>query len=66
MLIEVYPGDAGPVSIVVDGAAVATLTGQPYQAFWRLVPGEHRAWVEYRDTSGNLIRSPSVTFTVIG
>jgi penicillin-binding protein 1C len=59
---------AGPgavsLSIVVDGAAVASFGEPPYRAFWQLRPGAHAAWVEIRDAVGNLSRSPAVRFIV--
>ncbi len=53
-------GTNSPLSIVIDGEPVAELSGPPYRAFWRLAPGEHRAWVE----AGGA-RSAEVRFTVI-
>jgi hypothetical protein len=59
---------AGPglkeVTLWVDGTLVARLDSAPYQAWWTLSPGVHRAWVEGIDASGQHLVSQVVTFTV--
>ena len=53
-------GTNATISVVIDGETIAQLNGSPYRAFWQLVPGDHRAWVEVDGT-----RSAEVRFTVI-
>ena len=36
----------------------------PYQIWWRLTPGEHRAWAEAIMPEGEKLTSPVVIFTV--
>ncbi len=52
------------VSFVLDGAIVATLTGQPYQHFWQLAPGRHTLEAVGVTVSGETLRSEPLTFTV--
>jgi hypothetical protein len=52
------------VTLWVDGELVARLDSAPYQAWWVLQPGLHRAWVEGVDASGQHFVSEVVTFTV--
>ncbi|MEK7325259.1 MAG: penicillin-binding transpeptidase domain-containing protein, partial [Chloroflexota bacterium] len=52
------------VSFVLDGAIVATLTGQPYQHFWQLAPGRHTLEAVGVTVSGETLRSEPLTFIV--
>lgn len=52
------------VTIMVDGAAIASFTAPPYRAFWPLTPGRHRALVEVEDAQGRTWRSAEVEFVV--
>jgi hypothetical protein len=52
------------VSFVLDGASVATLTGQPYQYFWQLAPGRHTLEAVGVAVSGETLRSEPLTFIV--
>jgi penicillin-binding protein 1C len=52
------------VTLWVDGVQIASLEALPYQAWWTLQPGVHRAWAEARRSNGELLTSPVVTFTV--
>jgi 1A family penicillin-binding protein len=65
LLIEAAAAEAAHVTILIDGAPVATLAGPPYRTFWQLTPGTHRASLEVRDARGAISRSAPVEFTVI-
>jgi 1A family penicillin-binding protein len=53
------------VSLWVDGVLVSRLDSAPYQAWWELAPGFHRAWAQAMLPDGQRITSPVVSFTVI-
>jgi penicillin-binding protein 1C len=52
------------VTLYVDGVALAQLDNRPYQAWWTLLPGDHRAWAEAQGPNGERVTSPVVLFTV--
>jgi len=54
------------VTLFVDGQPLATLSAPPYQAWWTLTTGEHRAWAEGVRQDGEGATSEVVTFTVEG
>jgi 1A family penicillin-binding protein len=54
------------LTILVDGAPLATFAGPPYRTFWPLAPGQHQAQVIVRDAQGRLVRSRPVAFSVGG
>ena len=54
------------VKIYVDGAALASFSGPPYQAWWTLAAGQHRFWAEGVDVNGETVKSEVVTITVLG
>ena len=65
IVLEATAGpDAARVTILVDGAPVATFTAPPYRALWPLEPGAHTAAVETEDRSGRLTRGLDITFVV--
>ena len=53
------------VTLWVDGELVGLLDHAPYQAWWALTPGLHRAWAQARLPDGQEITSPVVSFTVV-
>lgn len=53
------------VSLWVDGVLVSRLDHAPYQAWWELTPGLHRAWAQAVLPDGQQITSPVVSFTVL-
>jgi penicillin-binding protein 1C len=53
------------ITIWVDGNLLTTLSSPPYQAWWRLVAGEHHMWAEAVNTNGERIKSEIVTITVV-
>jgi penicillin-binding protein 1C len=61
-------GDANVSQITfwVDGAQFATLTEPPYEAWWPLATGQHRAWAVGRDASGERLASDPIIFEVLG
>lgn len=50
--------------IYVDGQAVATFHGPPYDTFWTLATGHHRVVVEVQDSHARISRSEPVEFSV--
>ena len=65
IVLEAAAGpDAARVTILVDGAPVATFAAPPYRALWPLAPGVHTAAVETEDRSGRLTRGLDITFVV--
>lgn len=56
--------DLRQVTLWVDGVQIASLESLPYQAWWVLEPGVHRAWAQAQRSSGEQVTSPEVTFTV--
>ncbi|MEW5873091.1 MAG: penicillin-binding protein 1C [Chloroflexota bacterium] len=52
------------VVLYVDGQAVASFAGGPYQAWWELSLGSHRAWAEAVGEAGEKVTSEVVTFVV--
>ncbi len=54
----------GQVSLWVDGILVALIDRPPYEAWWILQPGEHRAWAEAFRATGERLASEILTFTV--
>jgi membrane carboxypeptidase/penicillin-binding protein PbpC len=56
---------ASNLTFFVDHAPVAQLRGSPYITWWQLRPGIHRAYVEVVTTSGAIMHSPEVTFSVL-
>jgi hypothetical protein len=53
------------VTLWVDGKQIASLESAPYQAWWTLTPGLHRAWAQAILADGGEISSPVVSFTVL-
>ena len=53
------------VTLWVDGVMVSSLESTPYQAWWTLTPGLHRAWAQAIQADGQEITSPVVSFTVL-
>jgi 1A family penicillin-binding protein len=53
------------VMLWVDGAPIIRLENAPYQAWWTLTPGEHRAWAQGTLPDGREVISPEVSFTVL-
>jgi len=61
ILIEVAAGvGIEEITIWADGVPLATLTDPPYQAWWQLMPGEHRFWA-----TGKLVNGETVTSQVV-
>jgi 1A family penicillin-binding protein len=56
--------DIAKLTIYLDGQPLATLARPPYRAFWQLMPGTHRAWIEAQDDRGRITRSAEVEFVV--
>jgi len=52
------------VTLYVDGEALATLTGPPYQARWQMKPGAHTFWAVGEDVWGNRVESGRVMIEV--
>ena len=52
------------VTIMVDGAPIATLSRPPYRAIWQLTPGDHLVRAVGLDAYGAALDSPPVTFRV--
>lgn len=66
ILIEAFgPAKMLEVNIYLDGQRLAQLSSPPYQVWWTLVAGTHRAWVECILENGEKLTSPVVTFEVI-
>jgi penicillin-binding protein 1C len=53
------------VAFWVDEVQVSRLDEAPYQAWWTLTPGVHRAWAEGILPDGRRVASPVVSFTVL-
>lgn len=64
-LEAVSPAQLVQVTLWVDGQLVSRLDSAPYQAWWVLSPGLHRAWAQARLPDGQEITSPVVSFTVL-
>jgi membrane carboxypeptidase/penicillin-binding protein PbpC len=64
-LAATVPGTAESVTFWVDGARLATLDAPPWQAWWPLQPGDHRAWVEGVTPAGERLRSETISFQVL-
>jgi membrane peptidoglycan carboxypeptidase len=60
----VGPGDLHEVRLYVDGSALETDGGPPYEGWWVLAVGEHEAWAIGVDGDGREVRSDPVPFTV--
>lgn len=52
------------VILFVDGEEVARFSQAPYQSWWTLTAGEHRAWAEGMRDDGGRVVSEVVVFTV--
>lgn len=57
-------GSLTEVDLYVDGERLASLSAPPYQVWWPLAPGEHRAWAEGLFQNGERVTSEVVTFRV--
>ena len=65
ILIEAVAGTGiTQVTIWVDGVALVTLTGSPYQAWWQLTLGEHRFWATGLTMDAETVMSEVVVVTV--
>ena len=53
------------VTLWVDEAQISRQDSAPFQAWWTLTPGVHRAWAEGLLPDGRTITSPVVSFTVL-
>jgi membrane carboxypeptidase/penicillin-binding protein PbpC len=53
------------VTLYVDGNVLATLSSQPYQAWWTLSAGDHSFWVEGLTADGATVKSEVVNITVV-
>ncbi len=53
------------VTIYLDGKALATFSGPPYQTWWTLSAGQHRFRVEGMTASGGIVTSDVVAVTVL-
>jgi 1A family penicillin-binding protein len=53
------------VTLYVDGAALATLSGPPYQARWQMTPGTHTFWAVGEDVGGRVLESDRVVIEVV-
>lgn len=66
LLIEaIARPDLTQITLWVDGEQLGAPATIPYQAWWRLIPGEHRFWAQAIDASGNTIVSETITVTVL-
>jgi membrane carboxypeptidase/penicillin-binding protein PbpC len=66
--VEARPGGGAKLSAVtllVDGAPIATLAHPPYRALWTLMPGEHRFQAVAKDASGRAVESDATVVTVL-
>lgn len=63
-LEAVAASDVQQVTLWIDGQQAARFTEGPYQAWWTLQVGEHRAWAEARLADGRTITSQVVSFVV--
>jgi hypothetical protein len=52
------------VTLLVDGAPLATFTRAPYRALWRLVAGDHAVKAVGVDAEGRRVESDAVRFRV--
>jgi membrane carboxypeptidase/penicillin-binding protein PbpC len=52
------------IVIFMDGQILEKFASPPYETWWKLVPGMHQVWVEARNISGEIIKSPEVNFQV--
>lgn len=52
------------LTIWLDDRPLASFTAPPYEVWWPLAPGAHRAWVEGVTADGRLLRSSETSFTV--
>jgi hypothetical protein len=52
------------VILFMDGEEVARFSQAPYQFWWTLAAGEHRAWAEGMRDDGGRVVSEVVVFTV--
>jgi hypothetical protein len=57
--------DLTQVTLWVDDVQVSRLDNAPYQAWWTLTPGIHRAWAEGILPDGQAVISPVIRFTVL-
>jgi hypothetical protein len=53
------------VTLWVDDVQISRLDDAPYQAWWTLTPGIHRAWAEGILPDGRQVASPVVSFIVL-
>jgi len=53
------------VTLWVDDVQISRLENTPYQAWWTLTPGVHRAWAVGTLPDGRQVASPVVSFTVL-
>lgn len=66
LLIEaIARPDLTQITFWVDGEQLAASETVPYQAWWSLLPGEHRFWAQAIDAGGNTIVSETITVTVL-
>jgi len=56
--------DITSLSLLLDGKVLASFNAPPYRTFWQLTPGEHTAWVEATESSGEMVCSQVVEFVV--
>lgn len=64
MLEAVAARNIRSVTFFVDGEKLATLDSQPFQVWWMLTPGDHRAWVEALTVDQQVIQSAVISFSV--
>ncbi|HRQ37666.1 MAG TPA: transglycosylase domain-containing protein [Chloroflexota bacterium] len=53
------------VTLWLDDAPLATLTGPPYRVWWALTPGVHTMWAEGVDAEGTAVQSERINFEVL-
>ncbi len=61
-----WNGEATPrqITLLLDGAPLATLSQAPYRVWWTLTPGAHTVAAVAIDTAGQTITSAPLAFTV--
>ncbi len=65
LLIQAAGEGLQSVTLWLDGALLARLDAPPYEVWWQLNPGKHRAWVEATTPSGRTLSSPVSEFEVL-
>jgi len=68
LLVAARPADGvslRPVTLLVDGRKLATLTGPPYQALWPMETGTHTFTASGVDVEGNEVEARPVVVEVV-